>query len=214
MVNEEVKRAYEDYAAECESGGNITVTRIENVKRSLVKSEGRKVIESIKSREKTFDKVVEKCIRKGYANTEEDINMDIIKKKVQDVYGIRIITTYEDDIYKVVKILHQIPGINIDPDDEVDYVNNPKANGYSSYHLIARVEVYSHANGGSKLVPIEIQIRDLGMDYWAAVEHEIKYKNSCPPPEAEAKFKQIAELLSAVRKEMIDLRELTKNPAN
>lgn len=212
MISEEIRGAYEKYVDECKAGRRNTVTRIENVQGALLESKGRKVIETIQWREKDFEKVIEKCLRKEYVKKEEDITIDIIKKKVQDVTGIRIITTYQDDIYEIVDILHHIPGINID--DEIDYVKNSKDNGYASYHIIAKVEIYSYLTKGTKLVTVEIQIRDLSMDYWAAVEHDLKYKKENPVPGTEETLKEIADILAAARAKVQELRKKNdKNPA-
>jgi len=133
--------------------------------------------------------------------------MDIehIRRNIQDIAGIRIVTLFRDDIYRVVEILHHIPGFNID--EEKDYVEHPKPNGYSSYHMNIRVEIYSPATGGSKLIPIEIQIRDKGMDYWASLEHVIKYKNDDPSPEVEGLFKEVADIITRLSEKAIELRE-------
>ena len=207
MINEELREQYEAYAAECEAGGRITLTRIENLHKALGHTRKRNPITVITIRTKPFEKVIEKCIRKKYVEKEEDITIDIIKKKVQDVVGIRIITEYVDDIYDVVEMLRHIPGIYIEPEDENDYVANPKPSGYSSYHIVAKSEVYSPLTGNSKLTPCEIQVRDLSMNYWSLVEWEAKYKKEqTPSPEVEAQLKKLAELLKEAQEVAIDIR--------
>lgn len=207
MINEELKKQYETYVSECEAGGRITFTKIENLYKALGRTRKRNPITVMTIRIKPFEKVIEKCVRKKYVDREEDITIDIIKKKVQDVIGIRIITEYVDDIYDVVEMLHHIPGIYIDPEDENDYIANPKESGYSSYHIVARSEVYSPLTNNSKLTPCEIQIRDLSMNYWSSVEWYTKYKKEQEPsPEVEEKLYEMAELLKKARKLAIDIR--------
>ena len=102
-------------------------------------------------------------------------------------------------------MLHHIPGINID--EEKDYVSKPKPNGYSSYHIQVRVEIYSPLTNSSKLIPIEIQLRDKAMDMWATVEHIVRYKNTDPSPEATERFKRIADILVQFDEMAMELRD-------
>lgn len=179
---------------------DITKARIEHAKRELDYSSERCPIDAIHGRIKKFDSLMEKCKRKGYTP-----DIEIIKKNVLDIAGIRIITPFRDDIFEVVKILHGIPGLNIE--DEKDYVTNPKENGYSSYHMHVRVEVSDQITGGTKLVTVEIQIRDKAMDLWASIEHIIRYKNDNPDPRVEKRFRSIADSLVRFDELAIELRD-------
>ena len=145
---------------------------------------------------------MEKCKRRGY-----DTTIESIKANVLDVAGIRIITPFQDDIADVVEILHHVPGFNVEY--EKDYVTTPKANGYRSYHMRIRVETYDPITGGTKLVPIEIQVRDKAMDLWATVEHIVKYKNDDPSPEVDERFKHIADILIKFDEMAIKLRDFS-----
>ena len=120
------------------------------------------------------------------------------------VAGIRIVTKYIDDVQKLVGLLEKIPGLNIV--DKKDYITEPKPNGYSSIHLGCKVEVFTGVDG-SKLVPIEIQLRSYSMNLWATLEHDLKYKNENPSPEVTKKFKRIAEFLREFDEEAIALRD-------
>ena len=184
-----LRNAYREYSELCGDALGFVIPKLESAKRAVEKTFGRNLICSIDSRIKTFESTIEKCKRRGY-----DISIESIKQNVLDVGGIRIVTPFRDDIFKVVDIIHHIPGINITK--EKDYVTNPKANGYSSYHLQCLVEVYLPFSGGTQLVPIEIQIRDKAMDLWATVEHIIYYKNDEDNYETEeSEFAQAAEIL-------------------
>lgn len=193
---------YQDYSIECEAALRTAEAKIISIREMTRQSQqfNRSPFSSVDYRLKSFESVIEKCQRKGY-----ELNISSIRKNVRDIAGIRIITPFRDDIYTVVTELRRVPGFNID--EEKDYVENPKPNGYSSYHLNIQVEVYSPMAGGSKLIPIEIQIRDKAMDLWATVEHIVKYKKDNPSPEVEEQFKRIADTLIQFDAMAIELRE-------
>ena len=198
--NSVLKDEFKEYVAECEAALRITVAKIVNMREIIKMSNKRNPFNSIDDRIKTYDSVIEKCKRRNYP-----LSIESIKKNILDVAGIRIITPFKDDIYDVVEIFHHIPGFNIQA--EKDYVKNPKKNGYSSYHMCMLVEIYSPVSGGSKLIPVEIQIRDKAMDLWATIEHIIGYKNSNPSPEAGNQFKRIADILIRFDELAIELRD-------
>ena len=189
---------YEAYASECEAALRIALARITNMQAAMERSEERSPFDSIQTRIKSFESVIDKCSRKGY-----DLNIDSIKKNICDIAGIRIITPFRDDIMRIRDLLKSIPGNNVRKIK--DYVTEPKPNGYSSLHLYVEIEIFLPT--GPKYVPVEIQIRDKAMDMWAAVEHIIKYKNPNPSPETEAKFKEIADVLVQFDYMAIELRD-------
>ena len=187
--NDILQYEFDQYALECQSALDLAMVRIENARRMIVADPTRyDPFDRIEGRVKTFDSTIKKCGRKGY-------NPDIkeIKRNIKDIAGIRIITIFRDEIEQVADLIAKIPGMNIVSRE--DYVDNPKENGYSSLHLEVQVEIYS-PGGGSKLVPIEIQIRDKSMNLWASVEHKVKYKKKNHSPKAEFYFKKMAEILA------------------
>ncbi|MBR3132061.1 GTP pyrophosphokinase family protein [Candidatus Saccharibacteria bacterium] len=194
---------YEALAIEYEDAMNKAMASIEIMDRSMERSEGRNPFEQYESRIKEYGSVEEKCGRKGHPFTLESV-----KKNILDIAGIRITTAFRDDIYRVVEILHQFPDFVIL--DEKDYVKNPKPNGYSSYHLHIEVNIF-YPGFGSKKFPIEIQIRDKAMDFWATIEHSLKYKNANLPEEKREKiekmFRELADALTKVEEKAIKLRD-------
>ena len=180
-----------------------------NVQRALENHEGRSPFDTVENRVKTFESTIEKCERKGY-----ELSIDSIRENITDIAGIRILTPFRDDIYEVVEIPRHIPGINIY--SEKDYVEKPKENGYSSYHIHARIEIYTptdNKTGTTKFVPLEIQIRDKAMDLWATVEHIVKYKNNkcnTSDPKISQQFKQMADILRDFDEHAIKLRKLSQ----
>lgn len=108
-----------------------------------------------------------------------DLSLNNLNGHVNDIAGVRIICKYVPDIYKIVEMLKQDDDLKIIK--EKDYVSNPKASGYRSYHLIIQIPV--KLTTGKENVTVEIQIRTMSMDFWASLEHEIVYKYDGNIPE-------------------------------
>lgn len=192
------KEEYGQYAALCECGMRIVLARIENLRQEAeVFSVDRSPFASIQSRIKTFESATNKCLDRG--NT---CDMKAIKK-LHDIAGIRIITLYKDDIYRIRDALVRQPSIEVL--EERDYVANPKDNGYRSLHLIISVHVYFCES--TRSVPVEVQIRTKAMDLWASVEHDIKYKNDAPSKEAPQMFARVAKILEDFDEKAMRLRD-------
>lgn len=117
----------------------------------------------IKNSESIIHKIKKRKIPLTYKNMIEDIN---------DIAGIRIVCPLKRDIFSIRDLIQKIPGINVLK--EKDYVTHPKKSGYSSYHLI--VEVPITLSRQNVYVKVEIQIRTIAMDFWASLEHKVKYK--------------------------------------
>ena len=94
-------------------------------------------------------------------------------EKINDIAGIRIICNFKKDVYKLVEIIENFQDIRIL--NKKDFMKKPKKSGYMSYHIIAEVPV--NFSSGIMFVKVEIQVRTLGMDFWANLEHKLKYKN-------------------------------------
>jgi len=125
-------------------------------------------IEYIKTRIKKPSTIIEKLTRRNYSLTYEDMFMHI-----SDIAGLRIVCNFKKDIYYLVERLENIEGIKVI--SKKDYLQKPKSSGYMSYHMI--VEVPVRISDGMVFMKVEIQIRTLAMDFWANIEHKLKYKN-------------------------------------
>lgn len=135
----------------------------------------------IKSPESIIHKMKKRNIQLTYKDMIENIN---------DIAGIRIVCPLKKDIFSVKDLIQKLPGINILK--EKDYVTHPKKSGYSSYHLI--VEVPITLSQKNIYVKVEIQIRTIAMDFWASLEHKIKYK-----PEEEISKKESKEWVNCAK---------------
>ncbi len=134
----------------------------------------RNPIESIKSRLKSPQSITRKLIKKGLEPTIENA-----ERYLDDIAGIRIICSFEEDIYHLASIIESQPYIRLLKTK--DYIAAPKESGYRSYHILAEVPVYR--SGGMLWVRTEIQIRTMAMDFWASLEHKIRYKFDSDIPE-------------------------------
>ena len=101
------------------------------------------------------------------------ISVSSIKGNIEDIAGIRVICHYIKDIYRMSDLLLRQDDIHLLKIK--DYIKNPKENGYRSLHLVVEIPVYL-ANE-KVMVPVEIQIRTIAMDFWATLEHHLRYKN-------------------------------------
>ena len=127
----------------------------------------RNPISSIKSRIKSFESITEKVERKGLP-----FEVDSVEKYINDVAGIRVICTFPEDVYLLADALLKQDDIMLIR--RKDYIAEPKGNGYRSLHLIVAVPIYlAHEK---RLMKVEIQLRTLAMDFWASLEHQLRYK--------------------------------------
>ena len=122
-------------------------------------------IEQVLGRVKSISSIIQKAQRRG-------IPIDKIQKNILDIAGIRIICQFTEDIYTVVKLIKKRKDMTVI--SEKDYIRNIKESGYRSYHIIVHYEVETVK--GTSVIPVEIQIRTLGMNFWAIIEHSLQYK--------------------------------------
>ncbi|NCC43241.1 MAG: hypothetical protein EOM18_06580 [Clostridia bacterium] len=147
----------------------------------------RNPIAFIKTRIKTPMSIYQKLLRLGYDFTEENI-----RDQLNDVAGIRVICPFIDDIYTVARLLSEQDDIHVVRIK--DYIKNPKENGYRSYHLIVEIPVFF--SSGKTLMRAEIQIRTIGMDFWASLEHQLRYKKGMDKIEGYEKISNELQICS------------------
>ncbi|WP_214484865.1 GTP pyrophosphokinase family protein [Bacillus sp. SM2101] len=124
-------------------------------------------IEHTNSRLKSPESILKKIERKGL-----DLSLTNIRENIMDIAGIRITCSFISDIYKIKDMLEQQKDITVI--ESKDYIKKPKSNGYQSLHLIIQIPIFM--SDREDLVPVEIQIRTIAMDFWASLEHKIYYK--------------------------------------
>lgn len=129
----------------------------------------RNPIESIKSRLKSTDSIIDKMNRKNLPLTVE-----AIEENINDVAGVRVICSFQSDIYMLAEALVKQDDITLI--SKKDYIQSPKPNGYRSLHLIIQIPIFLHDK--KKLMNVEVQFRTISMDWWASLEHKICYKKN------------------------------------
>lgn len=134
----------------------------------------RNPIHHMESRIKSPQSILQKLSRKQLPTTP-----DSAMENLRDIAGIRVVCAYLNDIYTIAKLLTQQDDIKLVM--ERDYIKQPKPNGYRSLHLIVEVPVF--LSEGKLMLPVEVQIRTIAMDFWASLEHQIRYKEVLDVPE-------------------------------
>lgn len=169
-------------------------TKMEILDREFRVRYARNPIHHIESRLKSPASIVEKLSRKGLPLT-----IDSAESHIYDIAGVRVICNYIQDIYQIADILtHQR---DVELVLHKDYIKNAKPNGYRSLHLVIRIPVYLSSH--TELVPVEIQIRTIAMDFWASLEHELRYKKELDASDdLMIRLKQCADNSAALDAEM------------
>lgn len=129
----------------------------------------RNPISNIKTRLKSYGSIKEKMERRGIVPSPTNI-----ENSINDIAGVRVICTFPDDVYAVAEALLKQDDITLI--ERKDYIQNPKPNGYRSLHLIIEVPIFLQHE--KHLVKVEIQLRTIAMDFWASLEHEMRYKKN------------------------------------
>jgi putative GTP pyrophosphokinase len=174
-------------------------TRFDLLGEEYALEQGRSPINSIKTRLKTFQSIQEKLERRGLPVTPTSI-----RENVNDIAGVRVICAFPEDVYTLADALLRQDDITLLR--KKDYIASPKENGYRSLHLIVTVPIYlSH---GKRQVKVEIQLRTIAMDFWASLEHQLRYKSSAPfTQEMAQELFQCAQLSAELDERMDRLRQ-------
>lgn len=146
-------------------------------------------IESIHSRIKDYDSIIRKIIRKKLPRSLESI-----EENINDIAGVRVVCSFVDDIYRLADCLLQQDDIILIR--KKDYIKNPKPTGYRSLHLIVAVPIF--LENEKKLVKVEVQLRTIAMDFWASLEHKLRYKKNIS-----------SEMLDKLSHELTDCAEIS-----
>ena len=168
---------------------------------------GKKIYEHLIARVKSGESMEEKCLRRGLEPTPHSA-----LKEIRDSIGIRIVCSFIDDIYANIERIHSFPDCRIV--EEKDYIRHAKPNGYRSYHMILEYSApFADVDGNTPgKFFIEIQLRTIAMDSWAAMEHKLKYKKDIPNQELiVAELKRCADELASCDLSMTTIRELIEN---
>ena len=159
----------------------------------------RNPISGIKSRLKKLDSIKEKLERR-----ELPFTLETVEEHIHDVAGVRVICSFVDDVYLLADALLSQDDITLL--EKKDYIANPKENGYRSLHLIVAVPIFLERE--KRVMQVEIQLRTIAMDFWASLEHQLRYKKDFDFTENMVKeLQECAELSSQLDKRMDLLRQ-------
>ena len=144
----------------------------------------RNPIETIKTRLKSLDGIVRKVRRKNIPLT-----LPAIEQNINDIAGVRVICSFPEDIYLLANCLLQQDDIRLV--EQKDYIKHPKENGYRSLHLIIAVPIF--LQNEKREMKVEVQLRTIAMDFWASLEHKVRYKKNIPADETERLAQELSE---------------------
>ncbi len=164
----------------------------------------RNPIHHMESRIKSLESIARKLEGKGFAPTAENAVAHL-----QDIAGVRVVCAYRNDVYTIAGLLTSQDDIRLLRTR--DYIQEPKPNGYRSLHLIVEIPVF--LSTGKQYMPVEVQIRTIAMDFWASLEHRIRYKVEFQVPEelnrdlfeAARRIAEVDEDMQRIHDRMVDL---------
>ena len=166
----------------------------------------RNPIETIKTRLKSMESISRKLAQKG-----KSFSAKSMEENLDEIAGVRVICSFQEDIYTLAKCL-------LDQDDielleTKDYIKNPKENGYRSLHLIIQTPIF--LSDQKKNMRVEVQFRTIAMDFWASVDHKLKYKKNVKNPEMIAgELRKCADIISSVDQRMQEIRTMIEEGEN
>jgi len=174
-------------------------TRFHVLNEEYVLEHGRSPMNSIKSRLKTLPSLREKLERKHIP-----FDVDTLEQQINDIAGVRVICSFPEDVYTMANAFLAMDDIEVL--QRKDYISNPKHNGYRSLHLIVAIPV--HLAEGKRMTKVEIQLRTIAMDFWASLEHQLRYKqDNAFTEEMAAELYECAQLSAALDIRMDNLRK-------
>ncbi len=174
-------------------------TKLEVLNDELSVRNQRNPIEMIKSRVKKPESIVQKLKRRGLP-----ISLESVVDNLDDVAGIRVICSFMDDIYDVADMLIRQDDVRVIAIK--DYIKNPKSNGYRSYHMIIEVPVFF--SDRKKPMRVEVQIRTIAMDFWASLDHQLKYKKELLDGSSiSQELKGCADVIAQTDEKMLEIRK-------
>jgi putative GTP pyrophosphokinase len=144
----------------------------------------RNPIETIKTRLKSQEGIMKKLKKKGLP-----LSLESIEANIRDVAGVRVVCSFPEDIYLLAECLLEQDDIVLI--EKKDYIQNPKESGYRSLHLIVEVPIF--LQNEKRMMKVEIQLRTIAMDFWASLEHKLRYKKNIKPEEAQRLASELVE---------------------
>lgn len=199
LVPDEFKEEAQEYKrimAQYYAAIKMIHTKLEILTDQLMVEGQRNPVEFIKARLKQPESIMKKVVKFGYEKTLQNLH------KINDIAGIRIVVTYIHDLYEIANMLVKQDDVKLLKIK--NYVKNPKDNGYRSLHLVIEVPVFFKEE--KKYVKVEVQVRTLAMDFWASLEHDIKYKTNSSYKRLKDELKDCADVIFDVEERMQNIK--------
>ena len=172
-------------------------TKLDVLNKELSLRNNRNPFEAIKMRIKTPLSIYKKLNGKGV-----DFSIENIDQYISDVAGIRVVCSFVDDIYMLADCLANQDDIRVL--QRKDYIDKPKKSGYRSLHLIIEVPIFLVQE--KEYMKVEVQFRTIAMDFWASLEHQLRYKNSAKVPDSvRRELFRCAETIAMTDREMEEI---------
>lgn len=178
---------------------NLMMTKLDIINTFLLMKYKRNFIQMKIWRLKSYDSVCKKMQKKGL-----DLNFDLALEKINDLIGVRAVCAYVDDIYKVADLIEKQQDIHILKIK--DYVQQPKKSGYQSLHLILEIAIPFQKE--NQWIKLELQLRTAAMDYWANLDHQLRYKRGQKQAAViNEELQQCASVITQLDQKMLDIRK-------
>lgn len=178
---------------------SLLLTKLHIIDTMLIMELGRTVIQMKASRMKSVDSVCKKLQKKNL-----EITFENAVERINDLIGIRAICSYVDDIYRVAELIEKQKDIRVVK--RKDYIKEPKKSGYQSLHLILETAIAFH--GETQWIKFELQLRTAAMDYWAKLDHQLRYKRGRKGAiEIDEELRDCANVIAQLDKRMIEIRK-------
>ena len=200
---DDTEEFFEDYraAAELEHLYNAAIRKL-TIRFEVLNDEfkvkyERSPIHHIESRVKSVSSIVNKLRLRGAA-----ISPESARENVNDIAGVRVVCCYIDDVYSVADMLLRQSDIRLIK--EQDYIKEPNFNGYRSLHLDIETPIYLSEK--TEMVKAEVQLRTVAMDFWASLEHDLRYKSDKTIPAGlQAQMLSCANEIAEIDRQMQDI---------
>ena len=186
--------------AKYEYAKKMLETELQILIKEFERKHGYTPVEHTKTRIKAEKSIQCKLTKKGYKFTPENV-----EKYISDVVGVRIVVSFLSDVYDIVSMITHSTNLLIKK--RKDYIKEPKDSGYSSYHLIVLVPIYLESY--VEYITAEIQIRTVAMDFWATLDHKIRYKfQDVIPADIQNAMREYAEDIQELDRKMYEMNKI------
>ena len=149
-----------------------TETKFRVLNEEFSQQHERNPISNIQTRLKDPRSIIEKMRRRGFP-----LSLESMQENVFDIAGIRAVCSFVDDVYFVADCLGNQDDIKIL--QVKDYIKEPKDNGYRSLHMIIEIPIFLQSE--KRFMKVEVQLRTIAMEFWANLDHKMRYKKDIDP---------------------------------